>query len=130
MPGKRTPEADNALTAGAAGGGAGIVFAEMVSRLQLHDPLHHYLIVFTPVLTVVCSGLWLFATKCIDRWDKRRFFRQAITEVRERIKIAEADPATSPKHLQELRQMLEKLEKAELEILYEVEIVHYFKRRG
>jgi hypothetical protein len=44
---------------------------------------------------------------------------QAKKEIQEKIKIAENDPTSSPKYIQELRDMLEKVERAELEKLYQ-----------
>lgn len=80
--------------------------------------LKHYLIILAPILTVVISGLWLVAQKTIDWEVSKRFLDRAKKAIQERIQKAENDPSCSPEYLKELKDMLLKVEKAELEKLY------------
>jgi hypothetical protein len=112
-----TTENKKTIRAGAAGGGAGVAFAAVVNLVP-NENLKQCLNILAPVLTVVISALFIVAEKIVVWEVSKRLIARARMEVQEKMERARNDPDSSPEYIQELRDMLEKLERAELDRIW------------
>ena len=123
MPAKRTPQPKKQgptdSVAVATGGGAGLLFAHMVSAMK-QDQWKDTLILLGPIVTIAAGGLYILARRLFDWEVFNRFMDMAIKSAGEQYAIAEKDPNSSLEYKQELLQILQKLKIAKLKGLYSI----------
>ena len=118
----RRSNATNVVGAGAAGGGIGTVIAALADGMDETSQYKSVLIVSAPLIAVGLSGLWLFLkTVYIDPYAYRKKHEAADIAMGKILKDARLnaervlnDPNSSEKHKQDVRKIVEDLEKLRL----------------
>lgn len=108
------------LGAGAAGGGAGTVVAYVAASLPPDSPYKALLTVCSPLITVAVSGAWIFVKAIyVDPFVARKthqanhhYIENLLADARRYEQSVLADPRSTPKHKDEVRKQVERLELA------------------
>jgi hypothetical protein len=114
MADKIAVEANNALQAGAAGGGFGTIVAGFVSLMN-EGPVRQSLMILTPLITVTVSGLWLFLKVVVDRAIANALLKKALADVRTIEEEVLSDPNSSDEHKRRVRKMVEDAEELRMQ---------------
>jgi hypothetical protein len=137
MANRQTPrksDTTNVVGASAAGGGIGTVIAAIANGMPEHSSYKSLLTVSAPLITVGISGLWLFIkTVYIDPFAARKKYQASDTAMEKVLADARTnaekvlnDSNSSQEHKQEVRKMVEDLEKLRMKKITErMEIVAF-----
>jgi hypothetical protein len=119
---RKTDSPNNAVGAGAAGGGVGTIVATFAQSLPDTSSAKAVLLVASPLITVCVSGLWLALKSIyIDPFMKDRKLRlvdrameRVLANARTNALRALDDPNASPSHKRDMQKIVEDLEKVHL----------------
>ena len=99
---------DSRTPAGLAGAGGGTLIAVIASSLD--DPLKQWLLFAAPSISILLSGIWIWAQVTIGNYFRDKEVKLLISNAKETLEDALKNESTSDEHKEKLRDKLEKLE--------------------
>lgn len=105
-----------AIGAGAAGAGGGTLLALLANNLPPDNSLRSWLIILAPSATVAISAGWIWLRHKIERHYREKELKVLISQSKQTLQEALANPNTSENHRRELRKQLEQLELIDINI--------------
>ena len=113
-PQKKSGEATIGADAAGVGGGCGTILVALAESLPPDDPWRPWLLYLAPSVTVILSGLWLYAKYRVVEWARNRDIDTVIQQAKKLFQDAVDNPNTSPEHVDVLRSEIEELERQKM----------------
>lgn len=104
-----TTKGSNTTGAGFAGVGGGTTLAVIANNLPEDNPLKSYLLLASPLATILITTFWVWMYTSINNALRDRQADSLLNKAKNRLSEALNDPNISEKHRAELRENLEEL---------------------